>query len=168
MMRSILLVALAGAAPAMAQTITVPLSGLLELPTPIVTQASGSAELTFDASTGLLSWHVMWTNLNNGNGNNTALFAHIHAGNGPARSNGPVVVDFGNALPGMAMGSANINSLSLAVRGRLWAGLGYVNVHSATTPSGELRGDIPAGFIPAPGAAALIGLGALAAGRRRR
>jgi hypothetical protein len=44
--------------------------------------------------------------------------------------------------------------------------LGYVNVHSSQFPGGEIRGQLI--LIPAPGAAAVAGLGGLLATRRRR
>ena len=159
-------VALVITGSAVAQVQNVALSGLSEVPA-VITVATGNAILTYNAATTQLNWNVSWSNLNNGNGNNTSIFAHIHAASGP-NLNGPVVIDFGNNLPGVATGSVFLNTLTNARLAALFAGNGYVNVHSSTFQPGELRGNIPAGFIPAPGAAALLGLGALAAGRRRR
>jgi hypothetical protein len=163
---SVLAVALSSTA-GLAQSINLPLSGAAEIP-PITTVATGNAALTYNTATTQLSWIITWSGLNNGGTNQTSIFAHIHVGNGPGRSNGPVAIDFGNNINSGVSGSIFLNTLTNARLAGLWAGLGYVNVHSDTFRGGELRGDIPAGFIPAPGAAALLGLGALAAGRRRR
>jgi MYXO-CTERM domain-containing protein len=168
-MKSALLLAIvAGSASAQVVSINVPLTGAAERPA-VNTIATGNAALTVDFATNILTYTLTWTNLNNGNGNNISIFAHIHLRNvnpdGSLTDNGPVSIDFGNVLSSGTNGTRNLTATQALA---LWNGRGYVNVHSDTFRPGELRGDIPAGQIPTPGAAALVGVAGLAALRRRR
>jgi MYXO-CTERM domain-containing protein len=168
MKTALLLAVVAGSASAQVVSINVPLTGAAERPA-VNTVATGNAALTVDFATNILTYTLTWQNLNNGNGNNISIFAHIHLRNvnsdGTFTDNGPVSIDFGNVLSSGTTGTRNLTTVQAEA---LWAGRGYVNVHSETFRPGEIRGDIPAGQIPAPGAAALMGVAGLAAFRRRR
>lgn len=170
MKTALLLAIVAGSASAQVVSINVPLTGAAERPA-VTTVASGNAALTVDFATNILTYTLTWQRLNNdvNNTNNISIFAHIHLRNvnpnGTFTDNGPVAIDFGNNLSSGTTGTRNLTAAQALA---LWNGRGYVNVHSSTFQSGELRGDIAAGQIPAPGAAALVGVAGLAALRRRR
>ena len=122
------------------------------------TSGSGSASITLDNVTNLLSWNISWSGLSG-----TPTLMHFH---GPALPNqnagvqvntgvaGPPVV--GNAV--LAAGQVN----------DLLAGLWYLNLHTTTFAAGEIRGQVT--VIPEPGTLLLLagGLTALVAFRRYR
>ncbi len=126
----------------------------------------------------------------------TTTASHIHVINGPGDSNtldtlGPVatvVPSFPNFPLGVTSGNfndsfdtsfgssfnpswvtANGGSVPLS-ESELFAaiadGRAYLNIHTSLFQSGEIRGFFRA--VPAPGSAALLGLGLIAAARRRR
>lgn len=129
------------------------LSGTKERPTPVTSTASGSA--TFQVrSDGSVQYNVAVAGLTG------ATMAHIHTA--VADSAGPIVVTlFTSATPagpltgtlasgsfgasGIALAGVSMDSLlSLMRRGRT-----YVNVHTATNPSGEIRAQIePVSVLP--------------------
>lgn len=155
------LVAAAVAPSAMANvwTFNDTLSGAQESP-PVITPATGSAFGTYDDATNMLMISVSSV----GYTTNT-LFAHIHRA--PAGTNGPVLV----SLPG-PFGATTYNFSDFMVmfsdlqETDFLAGNFYVNVHTSRNAGGELRGQLTP--VPAPGAMALLGIGGLAAFRRRR
>jgi len=136
------------------------LSGDQEVPA-VDTPGNGIAFVTIDTDTMELTWDVSYQDLL---GNSTA--AHFH---GPADfgENAGVQVgmsgDFGNTS-GTLMGSTTISASQMQ---DLIDGLWYINIHSTLHPGGEIRGQVVQ-QLPAPGALALIGLGAIAGVRRRR
>ena len=122
------------------------LSGAKERPTPVTTTATGSS--TFEVlADGSVRYNVSVARLEG------ATMAHIHTA--VADSAGPIVVTlFTTATPTSTLtgtlasgsfGASNIqltgvsldSLLSLMRRGRT-----YVNVHTATNPNGEIRGQI--------------------------
>lgn len=89
--------------------------------------------------------------------------AHIH--NAPAGSAGGVV--FGFASSGWNLSdSFTWSGLTSGQVDELFAGNLYANFHTSAFPGGEVRGQIF--LVPAPGAAAILGVGGLACVRRRR
>lgn len=117
---------------------------------------TGTASMTLDTDTNLFSWNVSWSGLTG-----TAAAAHFH---GPAQigENGGVQVNIGVAS-NPAVGSA---TLSDAQEADLLAGLWYVNIHSSTSPAGEIRGQVS--VVPLPAAAWLFGSALLGLGIIRR
>lgn len=135
------------------------------------------AGITFDTVTKQLAINVAWGASNGFNsltGNATA--GHIH---GPT-TNGGVAgftqtagvrlgLDSGptwnnSATSGGVFG--RILTLNSAQESELIAGRWYLNFHTSTNGPGEIRGQIL--LVPAPGAAALLGVAGLLATRRRR
>ncbi|MEQ9616615.1 MAG: CHRD domain-containing protein [Phycisphaerales bacterium] len=160
--------ALASAAAAGTTTFNFPLGGDQENP-PTMTDAFGTGSLTFDTGTGMFDIDIFVENLTLGEllgvgPNSTPI--HIH--NAPAGSNGGIVIDLGlfssflNDGAGIRFTASDI-SIG-AQEANLFGGLLYVNIHTTNFGGGEIRGQI----VPAPAAASLIGLGGLAAVRRRR
>jgi len=126
-------------APAMAEpkSMTVPLSGAVEVP-PVQTPAKGTAKLTFDPETRNLTWTVEFSGLSA-----PATMAHFH---GPALpgKNGPIAVWIGEkGVPPVSpvKGSAVLTPEQVK---DFTDGGWYVNIHTANNPSGEIRGLIPA------------------------
>ena len=151
---------------------------------PVMTNASGYADLWLDTIALTLDYRIVITGLDL-DGNQTADpnddITGIHLHNAPAGMNGPV--DFGiispfhdiddlqvNALDGVVTGTweetdgAAFEALSLNI-GELIAGNFYINVHTVAFPPGEIRGQI---HVPEPGVLLLMGIGLLGlAGHRR-
>jgi hypothetical protein len=124
-------------AMAASKSMTVPLSGAVEVP-PVQTPAKGSAKLSYDPETRNLSWTIEFSNLSG-----PATMAHFH---GPALpgKNGPIAVWIGEkGVPPVSpvKGSAVLTPEQAK---DFTDGGWYVNVHTGNNPSGEIRGLIPA------------------------
>ena len=122
---------------------TATLTGASERPTPIVTTATGSADFTFSGDT--LYFTIVVDSLSS-----AATAAHIH---GPAGvdDTAPPILGFtlndtsltsGTLASGFATAptepSVSMDSLMALMRN----GNAYVNVHTATNPDGEIRGQV--------------------------
>jgi hypothetical protein len=178
------MLAAAGVAQAHEEIFGAPLTGAAEIPA-VTTPASGWAKVTFDLDLITMRVEVSFVDLI---GNTTA--AHIHANNLGA----PITTNFGVATQvpsfigfplGVKSGSydstfdmtlassynpafvaANGGTLDSAFEALLNThrqGRAYFNLHTAHRSGGEIRG-----YLPTPGAASLLVLGGVVAGRRRR
>jgi Cu/Zn superoxide dismutase len=111
------------------------LSGAEEVP-PVSTDATATVQLTLDRQTGTVigSWRVTGLSAE-------LTAAHIHQGG--LGVNGPIVVPFTN-LPASGGSFTTTGSVTPAVIDSIVANPGgfYVNVHSATRPNGEIRGQL--------------------------
>lgn len=108
------------------------LTGSEQVP-PVETAATGTATVTYDATTLTVSWDVIYDDLSG-----PAVAAHIH---GPAMlgENAGPIIDFGSELESQIEGSAVITEEQAA---DLANGLWYVNIHTAQFPDGEIRGQL--------------------------
>lgn len=120
-----------GETPVAAETITAVLTGDQEAPASVNTGATGKATLSLDRATGTLSGNVTIDGV-------VPTVAHIHTG--AAGTAGPVSIAL-TVSPGNAVSLAP-TVLTPAQLASLDAGELYVNIHSATNPTGEIRGQL--------------------------
>jgi hypothetical protein len=113
-------------------TWTIALEGCQEVP-PTATEAQGSAVLTYNTDTNVLGYDISFSGLSS-----AELFSHIH-GFATRGTEAGILYD----LP---TGSPKVGSVTLpeVQEPNLLAGQFYVNVHSASFPDGEIRGQIDA------------------------
>jgi CHRD domain len=152
MIAAVFVLGTVGTAQAQVIRFTANLSGNQETPAPgVLTGAFGTATVTLDLGTQVVTWSIDIFNMPSGTNN-----AHFHVG-GPGNA-GPTVVniafppgisnDFN--LSGSAT-AANLNSPGGRDQGiRSWedfiqsllGGQIYLNIHSAVNPGGEIRGQV--------------------------
>ncbi|AOY95409.1 CHRD domain-containing protein [Cupriavidus sp. USMAA2-4] len=124
--------ALVQAAPV---SFTVALSGTQEVP-PVQTKGSGSANLTFDPGTRVVTWTITLSDLSS-----EPTMAHFHGPATPGK-NADVKVWISRkdaALTSPLQGQA---TLSPADAQELLTGEMYINVHTKAHPAGEIRGQV--------------------------
>jgi hypothetical protein len=125
------------------------LTGASERPTPVTTNTTGTATLTFTNDT-TMSYAITL-------GNATGITAaHIHIG-GTEVAGGIIAGLFPNAAPGVNIangtlvegrvtpGNMGTNNLGLnfeSLKGLIRGGGAYVNVHSTAHPGGVVRGQL--------------------------
>ena len=114
---------------------TVALSGAQQVP-PVMSPGSGSAKLTYDAATEMLTWSVTYSGLSS-----DVTMAHFH---GPAMAgkNGPVEIWIskkGSAVTSPITGEVKLTPDQAK---QLMAGEMYINVHTKDHPAGEIRGQV--------------------------
>jgi len=113
----------------------VPLTGAQQVP-PVQTSASGSADLTYNPSTRVVTWSITYTGLSG-----PATMAHFH---GPAEQgkNAGVVIWLskqGSAADSPIKGETTLTPEQAQ---QFMAGDWYVNVHTQAHPTGEIRGQV--------------------------
>lgn len=108
------------------------LAGSNEVPS-VPTSGSGTAEVSFDKQSKVLSWTITYSGLTG-----PATAAHFH---GPAMvsENAGVAVPLTGNLASPITGSATLTDVQAA---DLMAGKWYFNVHTAANPGGEIRGQV--------------------------
>jgi hypothetical protein len=123
---------LAHAAPV---SMTVELTGAQQVP-PVQTSGSGTAKLTYEATTRVLSWTVTYSGLSS-----PATMAHFH---GPAETGKNAGVKLWISKKGEPVASpiTGTSTLSEADAKEFLAGQWYVNVHTNDHPGGEIRGQV--------------------------
>ena len=114
---------------------------------------TGSATITLDDTTNVLSWNVTWSGLSG-----SVIAAHFHGPAFPNQNAGPQV-PITPASP--SIGNTVIGAGQQA---DLLAGLWYLNIHSNTFPGGEIRGQV----VPEPNTALLLSLGLLGLTAKQR
>ena len=122
----------AGAASAEIVHFTAKLDGASETP-PRVTDGKGTAQVTLDTQSKVLSWKVEYSGLTG-----PATMAHFHGPAAPGTA-AKVTVPLTGDMASPIKGSATITDGQIGdLRGGLW----YLNVHTAKYPGGEIRGQV--------------------------
>jgi len=124
----------AGMALAAPKSFDVPLTGAQQVP-PVDTQGSGTAHLTYDPTTRVVTWSITFSKLSS-----PATMAHFH--DGAEGANGPVVIWLskkGEATTSPIRGKATLTPDQAQ---QFAAGQWYINLHSKDHPAGELRGQV--------------------------
>ena len=123
---------------------------------------TGSAKVTFDDATNLMSWDISWQDLDG-----TLTVAHFH---GPATQsmNAGVQVALMGAPPPPANPNIGFATLSNGQANQLLDEKWYVNVHSDRDPGGEIRGQVLLQSVPEPAVALMLVTGLLGVGWVRR
>ncbi|HTW69082.1 MAG TPA: CHRD domain-containing protein [Acetobacteraceae bacterium] len=112
----------------------VPLTGAQQVP-PVDTPGSGTAHLTYDPATRVVTWSITYSKLSS-----PVTMAHFH--DGPEGKNGPVVIWLstkGKAPMSPIKGKATLTPDQAQ---EFLAGDWYINVHSKDHPAGEIRGQV--------------------------
>ncbi|MGO9039810.1 MAG: CHRD domain-containing protein [Steroidobacteraceae bacterium] len=120
---------------AASESFKVSLTGAQQTP-PVQSAGTGTADLTYDPATHMLSWSIMYSGLSG-----TVTMAHIH---GPATmgKNGPVQIWLtkkGSPVESPIKGQATLTPEQAK---QFEAGELYINVHTETHPAGEIRGQV--------------------------
>ena len=123
---------LAQAAPVSFQ---VPLTGAQQVP-PVQTAGSGNADLTYDASTRVVTWDISFSGLSS-----QATMAHFH-GPAAAGKNAGVKVWLSQKGSEVASPISGQATLSPDDAKMFEAGDMYINVHTKDHPGGEIRGQV--------------------------
>jgi hypothetical protein len=123
---------LAQAAPV---SFKVPLTGAQQVP-PVQTSGTGTADLTYDPSTRIVTWTISYSGLSG-----PVTMAHFH---GPAAEgkNAAVVIWLskqGGSVTSPISGQATLTPEQAQ---QFAAGEWYINVHTQTHPAGEIRGQV--------------------------
>ena len=122
--------------PAAAQSekkMHVDMTAAQEVP-PNESKGTGAADFTYNTATKEITWSVSTSTLSA-----NAVAAHIHGPAAPGSNAGVVVNLAPNGMTNPLKGSATLTDAQAA---DLLAGKDYVNVHTATHPGGEIRGQI--------------------------
>ena len=129
------LAALLGTAPtALAEVITYKATlNAQNNPTPNDSKGTGTAEVTYDTTSKMLTWTVNFDGLT---GPSTA--AHFHGPAAPG-ANAGVALLIGNNPTSPAKGTATLTDAQAA---DLMGGRWYVNIHTAANRGGEIRGQV--------------------------
>lgn len=124
---------LAQAAPV---AFSVPLTGSQQVP-PVQSPGSGSADLTYDSGTKMVTWNIVFSGLSS-----QATMAHFH---GPAAAGKNAGVKVWLSKQGSKEVTSPMSgqaTLSADDAKMLEAGDMYINVHTKDHPSGEIRGQV--------------------------
>jgi len=106
------------------------LKGSEEVPA-VTTNATGTFDATYNKDTKILSYTINYNGI-------TPTAWHIHKG--AVGSTGSVIFDFGRTFTSPFM--ASTVALTTDQETDLMNGMYYVNIHSAKSPSGEIRGQL--------------------------
>ncbi|WP_414650887.1 CHRD domain-containing protein [Eoetvoesiella sp.] len=126
---------LASAAMAAPVSFSVPLTGAQQVP-PVQTAGSGKADITYDPATKDVTWSISFDGLSS-----PATMAHFH---GPAAAGANAGVQVWLSKRGDAVSSPITGHATLTAEQdkQFEAGQWYVNIHTKSHPSGEIRGQV--------------------------
>jgi hypothetical protein len=127
--------ALSGSANAASESFKVDLTGAQQVP-PVETPAKGSADLTYDPATRVLTWAVSYSGLSA-----PATMAHFH-GPAAAGKNGPVAIWISVKDASVSSPIKGQATLTPEQAQQFSAGDWYINVHTQAHPGGEIRGQV--------------------------
>jgi len=116
---------------------TTTLTGSQQVP-PVVSSGTGTGMVALNAAEDQLIVNLTWSGLTE-----PAILGHIH-GAGAVGQNAGVLFDFAGDVAGKAQGSIpqRVFAITPAQVTELKSGLYYFNIHTATNPGGEIRGQI--------------------------
>jgi hypothetical protein len=116
-------------------SLKVPLTGAQCVPA-VDTTGSGTAELTYDPATRVVTWNITYGGLSS-----PSTMAHFH---GPAKQgqNAPPVIWLSTQGSPPANPMTGTATLTPEQAKQFTAGEWYVNVHSQSHPAGEIRGQV--------------------------
>jgi hypothetical protein len=120
---------------AASESFKVTLTGAQQVP-PVDTPATGTAELTYDQATRVLTWNVSYSGLSG-----PATMAHFH-GPAAAGKNAPPVIWLspkGSPVEEPIKGEATLTPEQAQ---QFTAGEWYINVHTQNHQAGEIRGQV--------------------------
>jgi hypothetical protein len=123
-----------GSATAAPVSFKVPLNGAEQVP-PVTSAGKGSAALTWDPSTRVVTWDITDSGLTG-----PVTMAHFH--NSPEGKNGPVVIWLtkkDTEATGAIKGEATLTPEQAK---QFEAGDWYINLHTKDHPAGEIRGQV--------------------------
>jgi len=120
-----------GYSQAATETFKGTLSGGAEVP-PVTSSATGTATVTFDPATKQITYAVTYSGLSG-----PAAAAHIHCGAAAGANSGVAI-----AFPNPASPISGTATMTDAQAADLEAGKCYVNVHTAASKRGEIRGQL--------------------------
>src|ERR1700735_5675551 len=125
----------AGAALADATTFKVPLTGAQGVP-PVDTAGSGTAELTYDPATRVVTWNITYSGLSS-----PATMAHFH---GPAKAGQHAPPAIWLSKDGTPPANTRTGSATLTPEQAKQSSDGewYVSLHTQAHPAGEIRGQV--------------------------
>ena len=103
---------------------------------PVQTGATGTADLTYDPATRVLTWDVNHNGLSG-----PATMAHFHGPATPGKNAPPVIwlSEKGAAVSNPIKGQATLTPEQAQ---QMMAGEWYINVHTQANPGGEIRGQV--------------------------
>lgn len=123
------------ASKAAPESFKVSLTGAQQVP-PVETSGSGTADLTYDPATRMVTWSITYSGLSA-----PATMAHFH-GPAAAGKNGPVTIWLSNKGTPPASPIKGEAALTPEQAAQFTAGDWYINVHTSAHPGGEIRGQV--------------------------
>ncbi len=114
---------------------TVALSGAAQVP-PVTTPGTGTANLSYDPATHMLTWSVTYSGLSG-----PVTMAHFH-GPAAAGKNGPVIIWISKKGSDVTSPITGEATLTPEQAQQFMAGDWYINVHTKDHPPGEIRGQV--------------------------
>ena len=112
-------------------------TGAQEAPNPVTTTATGTLTGTYNKDNNTLNYTINWTGLTGGNP--TAMHFHGAAGPGVPAGVQVGITGFPATASGTVSGTATLTDEQ---ENDLLNGKWYYNIHDATYPAGEIRGQV--------------------------